>query len=118
MSYTMTMEPEVEREAATYATSRGFTMEQLMRYCIEKVVREELRKRSERKSGMAFVEFMRQCPVNLDELDIVRDRDDGVADAPARTGASFARAWGRISVVDGELDLSRRAEHLREIDFA
>ena len=46
------------------------------------------------------------------------EHDDGVADAPARTGASFARAWGRIGVVDGELDLSRRAEHLREIDFA
>ena len=41
MSYTMTMEPEVEREATAYAAYRGFSMEQLMRYCIEKVVREE-----------------------------------------------------------------------------
>ena len=53
MSYTMTMEPEVEREAATYATARGFTMEQLMRYCIEKVVREELRNRAEHERMVA-----------------------------------------------------------------
>ena len=53
MSYTMTMEPEVEREAAPYATARGFTMEQLMRYCIEKVVREELRNRAEHERMVA-----------------------------------------------------------------
>ena len=53
MSYTMTMEPEVEREAATYASARGFTMEQLIRYCIEKVVREELRKRAEHERKVA-----------------------------------------------------------------
>ena len=53
MSYTMTMEPEVEREAATYAAYRGFSMEQLMRYCIEKVVREELRKRAEHERMVA-----------------------------------------------------------------
>ena len=53
MSYTMTMEPEVEREATTYATARGFTMEQLMLYCIEKVVREELRKRAEHERMVA-----------------------------------------------------------------
>ena len=53
MSYTMTMEPEVEREAATYATARGFTMEQLKRYCIEKVVREELRNRAEHERMVA-----------------------------------------------------------------
>ena len=77
MSYTMTMEPEVEREAVTYATSRGFTMEQLMRYCIEKVVREELRKRSGRKSGYKFVEFMRSAPEGFCDLDFSRDPDDG-----------------------------------------
>ena len=77
MSYTMTMEPEVEREATAYAESRGFSMEQLMRYCIEKVVREELRKRAERKSGMAFVEFMRSAPEGFCDLDFSRDPDDG-----------------------------------------
>ena len=60
MSYTMTMEPEVEREATAYAQSRGFSMEQLLRYCIEKVVREELRKRAEyeRKVAAKRVELM------------------------------------------------------------
>ena len=77
MSYTMTMEPEVEREATAYAAYRGFSMEQLMRYCIEKVVREELRKRSERKSGYKFVEFMRSAPEGFCDLDFTRDPDDG-----------------------------------------
>ena len=45
MSYTMTMEPEVEREATAYAAYRGFSMEQLLRYCIEKVVKQELERR-------------------------------------------------------------------------
>ena len=35
------------------AAYRGFTMEQLMRYCIEKVVREELRKRAKHERMVA-----------------------------------------------------------------
>lgn len=34
------------------------------------------------------------------------------------TGAAFAQAWGRVGVLEGELDLSRRDEPLREIDFS
>ena len=68
MSYTMTMEPEVEREAVTYATARGFTMEQLMRYCIEKVVREELRKRAKRARRVAeFESFVEANAVDIGE---------------------------------------------------
>ena len=77
MSYTMTMEPEIEREATAYASSRGFTMEQLLRFCVENVVREELRKRTERKSGYGLVEFMRSAPEGFCDLDFSRDPDDG-----------------------------------------
>ena len=68
MSYTMTMEPEVEREATAYAAYRGFSMEQLLRYCIEKVVREELRKRSERARRVAeFESFVEANAVDIGE---------------------------------------------------
>jgi len=36
----------------------------------------------------------------------------------SETGAGFARAWGRIGLEDGELDLSRRPEVLKGIDFS
>ena len=68
MSYTMTMEPEVEREATAYAAYRGFSMEQLMRYCIEKVVREELRKRAKRARRVAeFESFVEANAVDIGE---------------------------------------------------
>jgi len=35
-----------------------------------------------------------------------------------QTGAAFARAWGRLRVDEGELDLSRGSESLRELSFA
>ena len=69
MSYTMTMEPEVEREATAYAAYRGFSMEQLMRYCIEKVVREELRKRALAKA-------------KLEELDLLVEKSRGRLSEP------------------------------------
>ena len=34
------------------------------------------------------------------------------------TGLAFARAWGRLRVEEGELDLSRRNESLREMSFS
>ena len=69
MSYTMTMEPEVEREATAYAAYRGFSMEQLMRYCIEKVVREESRKRALAKA-------------KLEELDLLVEKSRGRLSEP------------------------------------
>ena len=58
MSYTMTMEPEIEREATAYASLRGITMEQLLRYCLEKVLREDLRKRALIKNKLAKLDSM------------------------------------------------------------
>ena len=68
MSDTMTMEPEVEREATAYAAYRGFSMEQLLRYCIEKVVREDLRKRAKRARRVAeFESFVEANAVDIGE---------------------------------------------------
>ena len=41
--------------------------------------------------------------------------------APAReetSGLAFARAWGQLCVEEGELDLSRKPETLRELSFS
>jgi len=37
---------------------------------------------------------------------------------PSESGADFARAWGRVGLAEGELDLSRRPETLKVIDFS
>ena len=96
MSYTLTMEPEVRRGAEEYAARRGMTLEDVI--------------------NAYLVVIAKRAEDHTAEREVVRHRPK-VSDF-TRTGASFARAWGRIGVVDGELDLSRRAEQLREIDFA
>jgi len=44
--------------------------------------------------------------------------DEYELSCPSKTGADFARAWGRIGLSDGELDLSRHPETLRGLDFS
>ena len=49
MSYTMTIEPEIEREAKVYASYRGFSMEQFFVYCVEKECARMRQERTNRK---------------------------------------------------------------------
>jgi len=44
--------------------------------------------------------------------------DEHERSCPSETGADFARAWGRVGLADGELDLSRRPETLKFLDFS
>jgi len=44
--------------------------------------------------------------------------DENACSSPSNSGADFARAWGRIGMLDGELDLSRHPETLNGLDFS
>jgi len=66
------------------------------------------------RRGLRFQAQLRSLVIAF----VTTEMQNDSCEQSARTGADFARAWGRVGLEEGELDLSRRPESLKGLDFS
>ena len=81
MSYTMTMEPEIEREATAYAAKRGMTLQGFINAYLVMIVKRENAHSHSRSSGRRQISDKVHALRGAAKLDDMRPYKDIIGDA-------------------------------------